>query len=82
MFSVSHFTSHSLLRLLPESYFKKSTFQPNFLCSSSFKTNCITFYVKITLPEKILDWCQIVVIIFQLTWNFIYRQIIFDSGKN
>jgi len=27
----------SLLRLLPKSYFKISTFQPNFLCSSSFK---------------------------------------------
>ena len=26
----------SLLRLLPKSYFKTSTFQPNFLCSSSF----------------------------------------------
>jgi len=26
-----------LLRLLPKSYFKISTFQPNFLCSSSFK---------------------------------------------
>jgi len=27
----------SLQRLLPKSYFKVSTFQPNFLCSSSFK---------------------------------------------
>ena len=27
----------SLLRLLPTSYFKMSTFQSNFLCSSSFK---------------------------------------------
>jgi len=27
----------SLLRLIPKSYFKISTFQPNFLCSSSFK---------------------------------------------
>ena len=34
--SVSQFTLHSLLRLLPKLYFKISTFQPNFLCSSSF----------------------------------------------
>ena len=27
----------SLLRRLPKSYFKRSTFQPNFLCSSFFK---------------------------------------------
>jgi len=27
----------SLLRLLPKSYFKIKTFQPNYLCSSSFK---------------------------------------------
>ena len=29
----------SLLRLLPKSYFKISSFQPNFLCSSSFDYN-------------------------------------------
>ena len=39
MFLVSAILHHiSLLRLLPKSYFKISTFQPNFLCSSSFKT--------------------------------------------
>jgi len=31
----------SLLRLLPKSYFKISTFQPNFLCSSYFKVNAL-----------------------------------------
>ena len=44
----------SLLRLLPKSHFKISTFQPNFLCSSSFNNSlyiplmqkCITFFVK------------------------------------
>jgi len=36
-FLVSAVLHHiSLLRLLPKSYFKISTFQPNFLCSSSF----------------------------------------------
>ena len=30
----------SLLRLLPKSYFKICTFQPHFLCSSSFKGIC------------------------------------------
>jgi len=43
-FFVSAILHHiSLLRLLPKSYFKISTFKPNFLCSSSFKmdlTNC------------------------------------------
>ena len=35
---VSSILNHiSLLRLLPKSNFKTSTFQPNFLCSSSFK---------------------------------------------
>jgi len=33
----ANFHHISLLRLLPKSYFKKITFQPNFLCSSSFK---------------------------------------------
>jgi len=38
MFSVSVILHHiSLLRFLPKSYFKMSTFQPNFLCSSSLK---------------------------------------------
>jgi len=38
IFLVSAILYHiSLLRLLPKSYFKISTFQPNFLCSSSFK---------------------------------------------
>jgi len=38
MFLVSAILHHiSVLRLLPKSYFKISTFQPNFLCSSSFK---------------------------------------------
>jgi len=37
-FLVSAILLHiSLLRLLPKSYLKISTFQPNFLCSSSFK---------------------------------------------
>jgi len=37
-FLVSAIFHHiSLVRLLPQSYFKISTFQPNFLCSSSFK---------------------------------------------
>ena len=37
LFLVSAILHHiSLLRLLPKSYFKMSTFQPNFLCSSSF----------------------------------------------
>jgi len=27
----------SLQRILPKSHFRKNTFQPNFLCSSSFK---------------------------------------------
>jgi len=36
-FFVSAISHHiSLLRLLPKSYFKISTFQPNFLCISSF----------------------------------------------
>jgi len=35
-FSVSHFTSLSLLRPLPKSYFKICTFHPNVLCFSSF----------------------------------------------
>ena len=30
-----------LLRLLPKSYLKISTFQPNVLCSSSFKKHAI-----------------------------------------
>jgi len=39
LFLVSAILHHiSLLRLLPKSYFKISTFQPNFLCSSSFNT--------------------------------------------
>ena len=39
IFLVSAILHHiSLLKLLPKSYFKISTFQPNFLCSSSFKT--------------------------------------------
>ena len=38
LFSVSHFRHISLPRLLPKSYFKISTFRPNFLCSSSFKS--------------------------------------------
>jgi len=38
LFLVSAILHHiSLLRLLPKSYFKISTFQSNFLCSSSFK---------------------------------------------
>ena len=35
----------SLLRLLPKSYFKISTFQPNFLCSSSFKTTKFQYFL-------------------------------------
>ena len=37
----------SMLRLLPKSYFKISTFQPNFLCSGSFKqyTSLIVNYL-------------------------------------
>ena len=31
----------SLLRLLPKSFFKISTFQPKFLCSSYFNTYCL-----------------------------------------
>jgi len=39
LFLVSAIFHHiSLLRLLPKSYIKISTFQPNFLCSSYFKT--------------------------------------------
>ena len=42
-FLVSAILHHiSLQRLLPKSYFKISTFQPNFLCSSSFNTTHIT----------------------------------------
>ena len=37
LFLVSAILHHiSLLRLLPKLYFKICTFQPNFLCSSSF----------------------------------------------
>jgi len=40
----------SLKRLLPKSYFKISTFQPNFLCSSSFKSkNIIHLYRLLTM---------------------------------
>ena len=40
LFLVSATLHHiSLLRLLPKSNFKISTFQPNFLCSSSFNFN-------------------------------------------
>ena len=36
-FSVSHFTSHFFAKtLIPKSYFKINTFQPNFLCSFKF----------------------------------------------
>jgi len=49
-FLVSAILPHiSLLRLLPKSYFKISTFQPNFLCSSSFKhifINCLFVVLK------------------------------------
>jgi len=39
IFLVSAILHHiSLLRLLPKSYFKINTFQPNCLCSGSFNT--------------------------------------------
>jgi len=42
----------SLLRLLPKSYFKICTFQPNFLCSGSFKqyTSLIVNYLFLVNP--------------------------------
>ena len=54
----------SLLRLLPKSYFNINTFQPNFLCSSSFKNNNRTkkfvhyFWCKVF-------WCVLAVLITQ-----------------
>jgi len=36
----------SLLRLLPRSYFKIRTFQPNFLCSSFFNSRTYTYTAK------------------------------------
>ena len=46
-FLVSAILHHiSLLRLLPKSYFKISTLQPNFLCSSSF--NGLIYYPLVT----------------------------------
>ena len=57
-FLVSAILHHiSLLRLLPKSYFKISTFQPNFLCSSSFNI-CIAFYASVGKLRWNVDvWC-------------------------
>ena len=51
MFLVSAILHHiSLLILLPKSYFKISTFQPNFLCSSSFNNYFLTKHDVKTMP--------------------------------
>jgi len=54
IFLVSAILHHiSMLRLLPKSYFKKSTFQPNFLCTSSFKaTHESMTFPKICIRKK------------------------------
>jgi len=39
----------SLLRMLPKSYFKISTFQPNFLCSSSFNSQMAILFNVVAL---------------------------------
>jgi len=62
-FFVSAISHHiSLLRLLPKSYFKISTFQPNVLCSCSFKnilickTQCI--YSEVKFSRVYIKWCK------------------------
>ena len=47
----------SLLTLLPKSYFKISTFQPNFLCSSSFNVTHIYYTIKYRCMSKIRLIC-------------------------
>jgi len=55
-FLVSAILHHiSLLKLLPKSYFKISTLQPNFLCSSSFKD--ITHGGSLSILIGILSLC-------------------------
>ena len=67
-FLVSAILHHiSLLRLLPKSYFKISTFQPNFLCSSSFNvvilcqpcsvSMCFFFWIYNFLTDNNLFFC-------------------------
>ena len=55
---VSHLHHISYLKLLPKSYFKISTFQPNFLCSSSFNVNLFVtcLHVTLTLYNINLTW--------------------------
>jgi len=44
-----------LLRLLPKSYFKISTLQPNFLCSSSFNVSSIYYHLFQLVNAAIAD---------------------------
>ena len=66
----------SLLRLLPKSYFKISTFQPNFLCSSSFYTwkhGALLFVVECVLVPKDKQYshlCKTLSILPNLVFNF------------
>jgi len=61
-FSVSHFTSQFFLRrLLHKSYFKIVTFQPNFLCSSSFNKKALTYLLCLL--------SHICYSIYTWTWN-------------
>ena len=64
--SVSHFNHISLLRLLPTSYFKMSTFQSNFLCSSSFKTEAACVLYKNQRCSRSFYYCDLLFMLSKL----------------
>jgi len=56
-FLVSAMLLHiSLLSLSPKPYFKISTFQPNYLCSSSLK---LLFYLSLTFARKTPSYLEL-----------------------
>jgi len=71
------FDHNSLLRLLPKSYFKISTFQPYFLCSSSFK---YTQYINFSKGIAKFNANDVVVLLLLLLFVCLFVFVCFLLG--
>ena len=71
-FSVSHFTSHFFAKTLNLIIFKVSTFQPNFLCSSSFKWGHVNIFFN-------LNWRP--ASLFPTHFCFFFQHFLLDAVK-